>query len=355
MNLLMESVIILGIAVVACSIGIFGARFILGKNLTFKLSSWLTPMIIIVALAGYILGRTGGIYNWQILFSVVAIATITVLGSFYLVSNVIIRKLRIISDNISESTEEMLAASMNVSEASQTIAQGTSSQAAAIQETSASLEEISSKIKRSVNNTDEAKSLMDKTKTIISNVNGHMDGMAQAMLEISETSVKTVKIVKTIDEIAFQTNLLALNAAVEAARAGESGAGFAVVADEVRSLAIRAAQAARNTNQLIEDIVSVVKKGSELTPLTQSAFAENIAVAEKINVIVEDIAQASRDQEAGIKQITKAVAELDRTSQVNAGTSEETASAAEEMSAQSMTARQAVSDLLILIYGSANH
>ncbi|MCL5123652.1 MAG: methyl-accepting chemotaxis protein [Deltaproteobacteria bacterium] len=290
----------------------------------------------------------------MILTTTSVLATISVVGSFYLVGNVIIRKLRIISDNVSESAEEMLSASRNVSESSQTIAQVTSEQAAAIEETSASLEEISSMLKRSVNNTDDAKILMTKTKTIISNVTGHMEKMALAMQEISETSAQTAKIIKTIDEIAFQTNLLALNAAVEAARAGESGAGFAVVADEVRNLAIRAAEAARNTNQLIESIASVVKKGSELTPLTQSAFAENIEVADKICEIVDDIAKLSRDQESGIRQITKAVAELDRISQINAGTSEESAAAAEEMNAQSLTAKQAVSNLLTLIHGAAN-
>ena len=91
------------------------------------------------------------------------------------------------------------------------------------------------------------------------------------MKEIAQASADTQKIVKTIDEIAFQTNLLALNAAVEAARAGEAGAGFAVVADEVRNLAMRAAEAAKNTSGLMEDIVRKVKNGEKLVGVTNES------------------------------------------------------------------------------------
>lgn len=75
----------------------------------------------------------------------------------------------------------------------------------------------------------------------------------QAMAGLQDTADRTEAIVRNINEIATQTNLLALNAAVEAARAGDAGAGFAIVAEEVRSLASRCADAASETNQLIEE------------------------------------------------------------------------------------------------------
>jgi len=98
-----------------------------------------------------------------------------------------------------------------------------------------------------------------------------MTDLTGSMKEIAKASEQTQKIVKTIDEVAFQTNLLALNAAVEAARAGEAGAGFAVVADEVRNLALRAAEAAKNTSGLVDDIVRKIKTGEKLVTVTDEA------------------------------------------------------------------------------------
>ena len=120
--------------------------------------------------------------------------------------------------------------------------------------------------KQNADNANQAKAMMTETKQIVEKVDSQMNEMTEAIAEITKTSEETGKIIKTIDEIAFQTNLLALNAAVEAARAGEAGAGFAVVADEVRNLALRAAEAARNTNSLIDNTIKAVKQGNELTP-----------------------------------------------------------------------------------------
>ena len=109
--------------------------------------------------------------------------------------------------------------------------------------------------RQNADNAGQANSMMIETREVMDMANQSMTELTGAMGEISVASEETAKIIKTIDEIAFQTNLLALNAAVEAARAGEAGAGFAVVADEVRNLAIRSAEAAKNTANLIEGTV----------------------------------------------------------------------------------------------------
>jgi len=174
------------------------------------------------------------------------------------------------------------------------------------------------------------------------------------MDEINRASEETSKIIKTIDEIAFQTNLLALNAAVEAARAGEAGAGFAVVADEVRNLAMRAAEAAKNTANLIDGTVKKVKEGSELVASTSTSFADVVQRTGKVGGLVGEITAASQEQAQGIDQISKAVAEMDKVVQQNAANAEESAAAAEQMSAQSEEMKSFVNDLFALVSGNGS-
>jgi methyl-accepting chemotaxis protein len=179
-----------------------------------------------------------------------------------------------------------------------------------------------------------------------------MGDMAAAIAEISKSSEETGKIIKTIDEIAFQTNLLALNAAVEAARAGEAGAGFAVVANEVRNLAMRAAEAAKSTADLIEGTIKAVKSGNEITQATQTAFKENMTISAKVGELVDEIAAASNEQSQGIDQVNNAVAEMDKVVQQAAANAEESASAAEEMNAQAQQMKQFVGQLVLLVGGA---
>ena len=174
------------------------------------------------------------------------------------------------------------------------------------------------------------------------------------MLFRSAASEETAKIIKTIDEIAFQTNLLALNAAVEAARAGEAGAGFAVVADEVRNLAMRAAEAAKNTANLIEGTVNKVKEGSDLVGLTAEAFSQVAASSTKMKELVGEISAASGEQSQGVDQINKAINEMNQVTQQVAANAEESASASEELNAQAEQMKGHVEDLSSVI-GSKNH
>ena len=255
---------------------------------------------------------------------------------------------------LSDGSEQVAAASNQVSSASQQLAEGASQQAASIEETSSSLEEMSSMTKQNAQHASEANQLMSEAKQVITQATKSMGQLIASMGEISKASEETSKIIKTIDEIAFQTNLLALNAAVEAARAGEAGAGFAVVADEVRNLAMRAAEAAKNTASLIEGTVKKIKEGSDIVGKTSTEFSHVASSAAKMGELVGEISAASQEQAQGIEQINTAVNEMDKVVQQNAANAEESASASEEMNAQAEQLKSYVGDLMAVVGGSAD-
>jgi methyl-accepting chemotaxis protein len=257
-------------------------------------------------------------------------------------------------DGLLASSDSIAAAAVQISSASQQLAEGASEQAAAIEETSASLEEIASTTRKNAENAGYADKLMKNTNEIVERANHSMQSLTSSMTEISGASEQTQKIVKTIDEIAFQTNLLALNAAVEAARAGEAGAGFAVVADEVRNLAMRAAESARSTGELIESTVKKIRVGVDLVQQTNQEFNEVTSMVTKSGELVGEIAAASHEQAQGIDHLNQAVQEMDKVVQRNAASAEETASITGEMNAQSALVKDMVGGLATLV-GSGAH
>lgn len=284
-------------------------------------------------------------------FILLAILLVTGAITVFFIKNQIISPLRRISGILADSTQEINEASVIVSSSSENVADGASRQAAAIEETSASLEEMSSMTKHNASNASQANSLMQVTSQVVANANSSMTALTASMVEITQASEDTSKIIKTIDEIAFQTNLLALNAAVEAARAGEAGAGFAVVADEVRNLAMRAADAARNTATLIEGTVTKVNEGSAQVNKAASAFAEVAENAGKISALISEITTASNEQALGVEQINKAVTDMDSVTQQNAANAEQSASTALSMRDQAGRIGSLVADLVSLVEG----
>jgi len=295
--------------------------------------------------------------TWQMikLLSLVSLACVFMIVPItFIFANLLTKPINRIIKALNTGAGQVTSASEQVSSSSQSLAAGASQQASSLEETSSSLEEMASMTKQNADSAAQADSLMKDANQVVDRANQSMGDLTNSMKEISTASEETSKIIKTIDEIAFQTNLLALNAAVEAARAGEAGSGFAVVADEVRNLAMRAADAAKNTSDLIEGTVKKVKDGANTVKTTNDAFSEVSTSASKVGELVGEIAAASNEQASGIEQVNRAVAEMDKVTQKTAAHAEESSSASEQMNAQAEQMKDVV-DELVAIVGTDGH
>ena len=262
----------------------------------------------------------------------------------------LLRSLGEIAGSLSRGSDRTETAAAQVAGASHSLAERASEQAASLEETGASLEEISGMARRNAENAASVNGLMvGDAAANFKLINERMGVLQATVSEASQASERTVKIVKTIDEIAFQTNILALNAAVEAARAGEAGMGFAVVADEVRNLAQRSATAARETQELIGRSSDTTRHTIALYGEIAQLLGVNGEIAGKAAGLVAEMASASREQSQGIEQVNLAVSQMDRVTQSNAASAEESASAAEELNAQAHSLRSATRALRELI------
>lgn len=325
---------------------------------------------------------------------------ITILGSLvgfviaFLFSTQIAKKIGVVVNLISESSNQVASASNQISSSSQQLSQATTEQAASLEETAASLEEISSMINKSSDSakttesssTESQQTAMEGQKSveqmltsideisqsneaIMSQVNRSNEEMTEIVRVIQEIGEKT----KVINEIVFQTKLLSFNASVEAARAGEHGKGFAVVAEEVGNLAQMSGNAAKeittmletsivkvdnivkNTKTQVEGLVQQgkqkVESGVEVAKNCSSSLDAIVQNTSRVSDLAQEISTASKEQAQGIAQINKAMSQLDTVTQQNSATSQESAAAAEELSSQAESLKAAVEDLVTIVQG----
>lgn len=228
-----------------------------------------------------------------------------------------------------------------------------SDQAASVQETSSNLEELSSRTQHNAHSAQQANVLATEASQLAHAGKDAMSKMTGAINEIRQNSAETAKVVQVIEDVAFQTNLLALNAAVEAARAGESGKGFAVVADEVRNLAMRSADAARDTSNMIDKSIQCSKNGVDITGEVANLFAGITTGIEKTSTLVSDISGASQEQAQGIEHINSAIAQMHTNLQNSAGKAEESVGVAEKLDKQAYQMNTVVQRMEALLGGKA--
>ncbi len=244
-------------------------------------------------------------------------------------TNTLVEKLETIVGRINSGVTEISSASTQVSASSQTLSQGATEQASSLEETSAALEEMSGSVAESTKNAQKTNALAEEASIMAIDGGEAVTKTVDAMVLISEK-------ISIIEDIVYQTNLLALNAAIEAARAGEHGKGFAVVAAEVRKLAKRSQIAAQEISTITTDSVKISEKAGEL-------IGNVVPKIQETAELIKDIANASKEQDIGLGQINTAMTELDQVTQTNAASSQEMASASEQLNGQANALNQMMS------------
>ena len=266
-------------------------------------------------------------------------------GDFVAVSNglkEISRLLRSSLQQINNSAEQVSLGAEQVSNSSQVLAQGASEQAGSIEELAVSINEIAESVK---NNADSAVDSSRQAALVgqkLEECDGQMESLMKTIHEVKNNSGQITGIVRQIEDIAFQTNILALNAAVEAARAGEAGRGFSVVAEEVRRLATKTTGASKLTAELVEKNSDAVSDGMEAVNLTAQTLKDSVEGARQVSRNMDKISETSVQQADAITQIRRSVELISEIVQGNSATSEESAAASEELSAQAQILKELV-------------
>ena len=244
--------------------------------------------------------------------------------------------------NVRQGTNAIHTAATEIASGNMDLSSRTEQQAGSLEETASSMEELTSTVRQNADNARQANQLAASASEVATRGGAVVAQVVDKMGAINESAYKIVEIITVIDSIAFQTNILALNAAVEAARAGEQGRGFAVVASEVRTLAQRAASAAKEIKDLIDNSVAHVEEGSRLVDLAGGTMQEVVNSVQRVTDVISEISSASSEQTAGIEQINEAVVQMDAVTQQNAALVEQAAAAADSLQDQAKSLAHAV-------------
>lgn len=238
---------------------------------------------------------------------------------------------------VNETVDQVSAGSEQVAQASQSLSQGATEQASSLEELTASVTEIAGQTKMNSDYAAKVDDVSRSSKASAENGNVSMQELIAAMSEINANAERIRAVIRVIDDLAFQINLLALNANVEAARAGKYGKGFAVVAEEVRNLAVRSAASVKDTTGMIEATIASIDKGNSLVGTTARQLSSILEGTDKVAGLAGLVSDASKEQSAGLAQISTGLNQIDQVTQSNTASAEECAAAAEELSSQAQT------------------
>jgi len=270
---------------------------------------------------------------------------------WFVFARLVIDPVKVISERLLNRSRLLSSSADAFTSSAGLMAQGANEQAASLQQTSASIKHLHSRNRRTADSAGQADQTSLQASSAVDLSSQTMGRLSSTMNAIQESSHETSRIIKVIDEIAFQTNLLALNAAVEAARAGEAGRGFAVVAEEVRNLAAGSADAANNTQRLIENALRDAEDGAAMVREMENkldGIVENMATS---SLTIAEVSKATEQQAVELDQINDSVVRVESITQANAASAEENATASEELTNMAVDLESAAVDLVQLMGG----
>ena len=263
------------------------------------------------------------------------------------------RDLRRVSKSIYGGAEQLAGAVRQLAAESVSLSAGAQKQSAAVEQTGSSVQEVMVMAELGKSQSLTAATAANETRGEAEAGAYEMEQMQGALVASREAADKAARIIKTIDEIAFQTNLLALNAAVEAARAGEQGAGFAVVAKEVRNLSMRAAEATRESDGLIERSQIVSREAEQMGGTVASRLSQILSRSRDLDELIADRSAAAVKQVELVAGITQAIDQIGRVIEANAVSATETAAASTKLEANADASTELASHLLAIIEGGS--